>query len=75
MVSLSASLRLWIRDPADALTPAELILAWANLGSLVEGTIKTFLSVWYETYKGDIDNLKKANADYSTANNLEPLEF
>jgi hypothetical protein len=25
--SLSGSLRLWIRDPADALTPAELILA------------------------------------------------
>ncbi|HJU20623.1 MAG TPA: hypothetical protein VJ770_29590 [Stellaceae bacterium] len=64
--SLSGSLRLWVRDPADALTPAELILAWANLGSLIEGTIKTLLSVWYETYKGDIENLKEANAyDYS----------
>lgn len=41
---------------------AELILAWANLGSLLEGTIKTFLSVWYETYKADIDDIKKANA-------------
>lgn len=60
--SLSASLRLWIREPANALTSAELILAWANLGSLIEGTIKTLLSVWYETYKGDIENLKKANA-------------
>jgi hypothetical protein len=59
--SLSASLRLWIREPADTLTPAELILGWANLGSLIEGTIKTLLSVWYETYKGDIANLKKAN--------------
>lgn len=60
--SLSGSLRLWMREPPNALTPAELILAWANLGSLVEGTIKTLLSVWYETYKADIDNLKKANA-------------
>jgi hypothetical protein len=60
--SLSGSLRLWIREPPNALTPAELILAWGNLGSLVEGTIKTLLSVWYETYKADIDNLKKANA-------------
>jgi hypothetical protein len=60
--SLSTSLRLWIRDPANALSPAELILAWANLGSLIEGSIKTLLSVWYETYKADIDNLKKANA-------------
>ena len=60
--SLSGSLRLWIHEPSNALTPAELILAWANLGSLVEGTIKTLLSVWYETYKADVDNLKKANA-------------
>jgi|SRR5665213_18993 len=61
-VSLSGSLRLWIREPSNALTPAELILAWVNLGSLIEGTIKTLLSVWYETYKADIENLKKANA-------------
>jgi hypothetical protein len=61
-VSLSGSLRLWMRDPADALTSAELILAWTNLGSLIEGTIKLFLSVYYETFKADIDNLKKVNA-------------
>lgn len=61
-VSLSGSLRLWIREPAKALSAAELILAWANLGSLVEGSIKTLLSVWYETYMADIESLKKANA-------------
>lgn len=61
-VSLSASLRLWLREPGDDLTSAELILAWANLGGLIEGTIKLFLSVYYETFKADIDNLKKANA-------------
>ncbi len=61
-VSLSGSLRLWMRDSAEPLSPAELILAWANLGSLIEGTIKLFLSVYYETLKADIDNLKKVNA-------------
>ena len=64
-VSFSGSLRLWMREPADVLTPAELILAWTNLGSLIEGTIKLLLSVYYEDYKADIDKLKKANAfDY-----------
>lgn len=61
-VSLSGALNIWIRDPANSLTPAELILAWTNLGSLIEGSIKLFLSVYYETYKADIENLKKANA-------------
>ena len=61
-VSLSASLRLWTSESPDDLTPAELILAWVNLGSLIEGTIKLFLSVYYETYHVDIDHLKKANA-------------
>jgi hypothetical protein len=71
--SLSGSLRLWIREPPDALTPAELILAWANLGSLIEGTIKTLLSVWYETYNSDIENLKKANAyDHAKQAALSP---
>lgn len=60
--SLSVSLRLWIRDDPNALTPGELILAWANLGSLLEGTLKTLLSVYYETYKADLDHIKKANA-------------
>jgi len=60
---LSGSLCLWICEPANASSPAELILAWVNLGSLIEGTIKTLLSVWYETYKSDIDILKKAHAN------------
>ncbi len=61
-VSLSGSLGIWIRDPAEALTPAELILAWVNLGSLIEGTIKLFLSVYYDTFKADIENLKKVDS-------------
>lgn len=61
-VSLSDSLRRWIREPPEALTPAELILAWVNLGSLIEGTIKLFLSVYYDTFKADIENLNKVSS-------------
>jgi hypothetical protein len=60
-VSLSETLSLWIQEPPKTLTAGELILAWTNLGSLIEGTLKTFLSVWYKDYSGDIDNLKLAN--------------
>ena len=61
-VSLSKTLRLWMSEPARALSPGELILAWANLGSLIEGTIKLLLVIYYEDYKTDIENLKSANA-------------
>ena len=41
--------------------------------SLVEGTLKTFLSVWYKDYAGDIDNLKLANVyDKKKDKILEP---
>ncbi len=60
--SLSTTLRLWLREPATALSDGELILAWSNLGSLVEGTLKLLLSVFYMDYKQDVDSLKKANA-------------
>jgi hypothetical protein len=36
-----------------------LILAWADLGSQVEGTMKLFLSVWYKDYKNDVKAIKK----------------
>ena len=44
-VSLSYCLRLWLEAPGDHDVEGRLILAWANLGSLVEGTMKFFLSV------------------------------
>jgi hypothetical protein len=56
----------------EDLSPGELILAWSNLGSLVEGTLKTFLSVWYKDYIKDIDYLKKSNAFHHKKG--EPLE-
>lgn len=59
-VSLSGTLRLWVKD--TDLTAGELILAWANVGSLLEGSVKLLLSVYYETFEADVENLKKANA-------------
>jgi hypothetical protein len=71
-VSLSRTLILWVEQSDKSLTPGELILAWANLGSLIEGTLKTFLSVWYDDYMDDIDDLKKANAYHHKK--AEPLQ-
>jgi hypothetical protein len=51
-----------MRTPPDRLEDGELILAWANLGSLTEGTMKLFLSVFYHDYQKDIDGLKAARA-------------
>ena len=61
-VSLSSSLRLWLGDPLDSLSDGDLILAWTNLGSLIEGTLKLFLSVYYQDFHKDLDNLKAAGA-------------
>lgn len=54
-VSLSHCLRMWAEEPTLENRDGYLILGWANLGSLVEGTMKLFLSVWYETYRNDED--------------------
>jgi hypothetical protein len=61
-VSLSRSLRHWAADPPDSLEEGDLILGWANLGSLIEGTIKLFLAVYYQDYKADVETLKQTQA-------------
>lgn len=43
-VSLAHCLRIWDKAQSDG----ELILAWANLGALVEGQLKLFLTVYIE---------------------------
>lgn len=54
-VELSRCLRLWIKPfPADKAS-GYLILGYANLGSLVEGTMMVFLCVHYKDYRSDID--------------------
>lgn len=68
-VSLSHTLWIWLDKMKSGLTPGELILAWANLGSLVEGTMKTMLAVYYEDYINDTHNIKKAGA-FNTKKNV-----
>lgn len=61
-VSLSRSLKHWAVEPPDSIEDGDLILGWANLGSLIEGTVKLFLAVYYEDYKNDLDTLKQTPA-------------
>jgi hypothetical protein len=49
-VSLSRTLRKWTGECDDDEVDGQLILAWANLGSLVEGTMKWFLCVFASDY-------------------------
>lgn len=60
-VQLSETLLIWSTPPEQDKTDSEgrLILAWANLGSLLEGTLKLFLSVWYQSYVEDVEAIKK----------------
>lgn len=53
-VSLSNSLNNWRRASPEELSDGDLILAWANLGCLVEGTMKLMLAVFYEDYSKDL---------------------
>ncbi|UVW30640.1 hypothetical protein [Massilia sp. H6] len=69
-VSLSRSLRHWDCDPPEDLEEGDLILAWTNLGSLIEGTIKLFLAVHYDSYKNDIETLKDTKAWHKTKKKL-----
>lgn len=57
--SLSHSLKMWLKEPPKEMSDASLILGWANLGSLVEGTLKIFLSAYYKDYKSDISAIKR----------------
>ncbi|WP_062108997.1 hypothetical protein [Bacillus niameyensis] len=60
-VSLSCSLKNWNNYDCKDSYEGDLILAWANLGSLVEGTLKLFLSVYIEDYKEDFEKAKNKN--------------
>ena len=53
--SLATSLSRWVGATSDG----DLILAWANLGTLVEGQLKLFLCVYYEDYMKDADGITK----------------
>ncbi|GAB6179937.1 hypothetical protein JCM14036_12560 [Desulfotomaculum defluvii] len=52
-VSLTYYLRNWIMCKYKDSDYASLILAWVNLGSIVEGTVRLALSVFYNDYMTD----------------------
>jgi hypothetical protein len=45
--SLAKAIRIWLSGDSEG----ELILAWANLGALVEGLLKLFLCVYLHDYR------------------------
>jgi hypothetical protein len=57
-VSLSRTLKIWFDESSSGNEDGRLILAWVNLGSLVEGTMKLCLSVWYNDYQKDSEAIK-----------------
>jgi len=59
LASLSHSLYKWEVTSQNESENGDLILAWVNLGTLVEGSMKFFLSVFYSDYKNDINTLKR----------------
>lgn len=53
--SLAVSLSRWL----DATSDGDLILAWANLGALVEGQLKLFLCVHCHDYANDPEGIRR----------------
>lgn len=73
-VQLSKTLQIWIEPTDPECSDGRLILAWTNLGSLLEGTLKLFLSVWYQSYVDDIESIKKKGKLQSPDSlQLEPI--
>ena len=59
LVSLSGTLRYWAKWP---MTEGELVLAWVNLGVLLEGTLKGFLTIYQHDFVRDVDRHLSVNA-------------
>jgi hypothetical protein len=70
-VSLSCCLRLWLEHPADEDHDGRLILAWVNLGSLVEGALKFFLSV----YEGDYSRAPRTRGQLKKPCRIDDLQL
>ncbi|WP_203219080.1 hypothetical protein [Vibrio sp. S17_S38] len=72
-LSLSKTLLKWNFD--SECSDGDLILAWANLGALIEGTLKLFLSVYYEDYSSDLNKIirkgEQVDPDSLTLENLK----
>jgi hypothetical protein len=61
-VSLTKCLACWAMEVPPEESDGRLILAWANLGALVEGTLKWFLSIFYEDYSNDVQAIRVKGA-------------
>jgi hypothetical protein len=60
MPSLAKSLRRWSQP--EALSDGDLILAWANLGSILESTLRLFFGVYINDYNHSADDLAAIDA-------------
>lgn len=58
-LSLTLYLKNWINKAYDREDYASLILAWVNLGCLVEGMMQLALSVYFNDYQNDADAVIK----------------
>lgn len=67
--SLSSSLARWL----DSTSPGDLILAWVNLGVLVEGQLKLLLSVYLDDFKSDSAQLLDDNGKRIYGNRPDKL--
>ncbi len=70
-VFLSHCLKNWLERTTTEDHDGRLILAWVNLGCLVEGTLKFFLSV----YEGDYSKAPHTYGREKEARNIEDLRF
>ncbi|WP_104668362.1 hypothetical protein [Ensifer adhaerens] len=64
MPSLAAALHKW--TPETTMTDGELILAWANLGSLMESSLRLFLAVYLTDFLADQETVKSLDAVHKT---------
>jgi len=67
---LTRCLKIWVNRDVD-LTEGELLLARANIGSLVEGWLKLFYCIYFKDYQSDKDNLIDKEGNLITPNNLK----
>ena len=56
-MALTETLNIWISANKTG-SEGELILAWVNLGSLVEGALKLFLCIYYDDYMKSVYKMK-----------------
>ena len=65
-ISLAENLRAWLQGRSEG----QLILAWANLGALVEGLLKLILCVYYKDYVKDDAALRNRQGELQDPDGL-----